>query len=52
MPSKQGLAIDYRQGTAEALAESGAQFDIVLALEIVEHVADVDAVPEVLRPAW
>ena len=39
---KQGLAIDYRQGTAEALAEAGAQFDIVLALEIVEHVADVD----------
>ena len=38
----QGLAIDYRQGTAEALAESGAQFDVVLALEIVEHVADVD----------
>ena len=39
----QALAIDYRQGTAEALAESGAQFDIVLALEIVEHVADVNA---------
>ena len=38
----QGLAIDYRQGTAEALAETGAQYDIVLALEIVEHVADVD----------
>ena len=38
----QALAIDYRQGTAEALAASGAQFDIVLALEIVEHVADVD----------
>ena len=38
---KQGLQIDYRRGTAEALAESGAQFDIVLALEIVEHVADV-----------
>lgn len=38
----QALAIDYRQGTAEALAEAGAQFDIVLALEIVEHVADVD----------
>jgi 2-polyprenyl-6-hydroxyphenyl methylase/3-demethylubiquinone-9 3-methyltransferase len=37
-----GLAIDYRQGTAEALAEGGAQFDVVLALEIVEHVADVD----------
>ena len=40
--ARQDLSIDYRQGTAEALAESGAQFDVVLALEIVEHVADVD----------
>jgi 2-polyprenyl-6-hydroxyphenyl methylase/3-demethylubiquinone-9 3-methyltransferase len=39
---KQALEIDYRQGTAEALAKGGARFDIVLALEIVEHVADVD----------
>ncbi len=39
---KQGLAIDYRQGTAEALAEGTVRFDIVLALEIVEHVADVE----------
>jgi 2-polyprenyl-6-hydroxyphenyl methylase/3-demethylubiquinone-9 3-methyltransferase len=39
---KQDLEIDYRQGTAEALARSDARFDIVLALEIVEHVADVD----------
>ena len=38
----QELAIDYRATTAESLAESGSQFDIVLALEIVEHVADVD----------
>lgn len=38
----QGLAIDYRETTAEALVEAGRQFDIVLALEIVEHVADVD----------
>jgi 2-polyprenyl-6-hydroxyphenyl methylase/3-demethylubiquinone-9 3-methyltransferase len=38
----QELTIDYRETTAEALAETGAQFDIVLALEIVEHVADVD----------
>ena len=38
----QALPIEYRATTAEALAESGAQFDIVLALEIVEHVADVD----------
>jgi 2-polyprenyl-6-hydroxyphenyl methylase/3-demethylubiquinone-9 3-methyltransferase len=39
---RQGLDIDYRQGTAEALADAGAGFDIVLALEIVEHVADAD----------
>jgi 2-polyprenyl-6-hydroxyphenyl methylase / 3-demethylubiquinone-9 3-methyltransferase len=39
---RQGLDIDYRQGTAEALARGDGRFDIVLALEIVEHVADVD----------
>jgi 2-polyprenyl-6-hydroxyphenyl methylase/3-demethylubiquinone-9 3-methyltransferase len=38
----QGLAIDYRSGSAEALAADGAAYDIVLALEVVEHVADVD----------
>lgn len=37
-----GLAIDYRATTAEALADAGETFDIVLAMEIVEHVADVD----------
>jgi 2-polyprenyl-6-hydroxyphenyl methylase/3-demethylubiquinone-9 3-methyltransferase len=36
-----GLAIDYRCSTAEALAEAGERFDIVLAMEVVEHVADV-----------
>lgn len=35
-----GLAIDYRATTAESLAESGERFHVVLALEIVEHVAD------------
>jgi len=40
--SGQELAIDYRATSAERLAGSGAQFDIVLALEIVEHVSDVD----------
>jgi 2-polyprenyl-6-hydroxyphenyl methylase / 3-demethylubiquinone-9 3-methyltransferase len=35
-----GLAIDYRCTTAEALAETGEVFDIVLAMEVVEHVAD------------
>jgi 2-polyprenyl-6-hydroxyphenyl methylase/3-demethylubiquinone-9 3-methyltransferase len=37
-----GLAIDYRVGTAEALAAAGESFDVVLALEVVEHVADLD----------
>jgi 2-polyprenyl-6-hydroxyphenyl methylase/3-demethylubiquinone-9 3-methyltransferase len=36
-----GLAIDYRNTTAEALAEAGDVFDVVLAMEVVEHVADV-----------
>jgi len=36
-----GLAIDYRSDTAESLAEAGRSFDVVLALEIVEHVADL-----------
>ena len=38
-----GLEIKFEQGTAEALAESGAQFDLVTALEVIEHVADVTA---------
>ena len=37
------LAIDYRHGTAEDLAAAGERFDAVLALEIVEHVADLSA---------
>ncbi|MBO0661974.1 bifunctional 2-polyprenyl-6-hydroxyphenol methylase/3-demethylubiquinol 3-O-methyltransferase UbiG [Jiella sp. MQZ9-1] len=37
-----GLDIDYRATTAEAIAAGGETFDAVLALEIVEHVADVD----------
>ena len=35
-----GLRIDYRHGTAEALAAAGEHFDVVLAMEIIEHVAD------------
>jgi 2-polyprenyl-6-hydroxyphenyl methylase/3-demethylubiquinone-9 3-methyltransferase len=35
-----GLTIDYRFTTAEALAEAGEQFDAVLNMEVVEHVAD------------
>ncbi|QFR33109.1 bifunctional 2-polyprenyl-6-hydroxyphenol methylase/3-demethylubiquinol 3-O-methyltransferase UbiG [Ancylobacter sp. TS-1] len=36
-----GVAVDYRATTAEALADSGARFDVVMAMEVVEHVADV-----------
>ena len=35
-----GLEIDYRHSTAEAIEAAGEQFDVVLAMEIVEHVAD------------
>jgi 2-polyprenyl-6-hydroxyphenyl methylase / 3-demethylubiquinone-9 3-methyltransferase len=37
----QGLPIDYRCTTAEALAAQGEAFDVVLAMEVIEHVADV-----------
>ena len=38
-----GLDIDYRHITAEELADEGAQFDCVLTLEVVEHVADLES---------
>jgi len=38
-----GLAIDYRSETAESLAGEQRQFDVVLALELIEHVADPTA---------
>ena len=37
---EQGLAIEYIATTAEALAAEGRVHDVVIALEIVEHVAD------------
>lgn len=39
----QGLAIDYRHTSAEALAAAGETFDVVLNMEVVEHVADPQA---------
>ena len=52
--AQSGLAVDYRATTAEALAQQGAQFDVVLALEIVEHVADTalfyDALAALVKP--
>ncbi len=41
--SQAALDIDFRIDTAEALAASGAAFDLVTALEVIEHVADVNA---------
>jgi 2-polyprenyl-6-hydroxyphenyl methylase / 3-demethylubiquinone-9 3-methyltransferase len=38
-----GVAVDYRATTAETLAEAGERFDVVLAMEVVEHVVDVPA---------
>ena len=37
-----GTSVDYRAVTAEQLAEAGEMFDVVLNMEVVEHVADVD----------
>jgi 2-polyprenyl-6-hydroxyphenyl methylase/3-demethylubiquinone-9 3-methyltransferase len=37
-----GLNIDYRAVTSEALEKEGEKFDVVLNMEVVEHVADVD----------
>lgn len=51
---QQGLQIDYRATTAEALVDAGEVFDVVLALEIVEHVADpaafIATCRDLLRP--
>ena len=49
-----GLTIDYRHTTAEALAAAGERFDVVLNMEVVEHVADplayLTACQELLKP--
>ena len=41
--AQSGVAVDYRSATAEALAAEGLGFDVVLNMEVVEHVADVKA---------
>ncbi len=41
--AQEGLDIDYRMATAAELAGAGDAFDVVLNMEVVEHVADVDA---------
>ena len=37
-----GVPVTYRQATVEELVAEGQTFDIVLAMEVVEHVADVE----------
>jgi 2-polyprenyl-6-hydroxyphenyl methylase/3-demethylubiquinone-9 3-methyltransferase len=39
--AESGITITYRSATAETLAEEGASFDVVLNMEVVEHVADM-----------
>lgn len=50
-----GLAITYRSGSAEALAaEPGGGFDLITAMEVIEHVADraafLSALKSLLNP--
>ena len=49
-----GLDIDYRRATVEEVAANGETFDIVVAMEIIEHVPDlatiVDALGRVAAP--
>ena len=39
--AESGVQVDYRATTAEALADAGEKFDVVLNMEVVEHVADI-----------
>ncbi|MGX0875664.1 2-polyprenyl-6-hydroxyphenyl methylase/3-demethylubiquinone-9 3-methyltransferase [Roseovarius sp. MBR-154] len=49
-----GLEIDYRHTTAEDMAAEGEQFDVVLNMEVVEHVANplayLTACQQLLKP--
>lgn len=49
-----GLLIDYRHTTAEDMAAAGEQFDVILNMEVVEHVADplsyLTATKDLLKP--
>lgn len=50
----QGLDIDYRCTTSEELAEAGETFDVVLNMEVIEHVADpalfIESCATMVRP--
>jgi 2-polyprenyl-6-hydroxyphenyl methylase/3-demethylubiquinone-9 3-methyltransferase len=40
--AQSGVTVDYRAVPAESLAEGGETFDVILNMEVVEHVSDVD----------
>jgi len=40
--AQSGVDVDYRATTSEALEQAGETFDVILNMEVVEHVADVD----------
>jgi 2-polyprenyl-6-hydroxyphenyl methylase / 3-demethylubiquinone-9 3-methyltransferase len=52
--ARSGLSIDYRNVDAEALAAAREKFDVVLAMEVVEHVADlglfIETAAEMVKP--
>ena len=50
MPTGRAILIDYRATTVEEMGNL-ERFDIVLAMEVVEHVTDVGAVPASAAPA-
>jgi 2-polyprenyl-6-hydroxyphenyl methylase/3-demethylubiquinone-9 3-methyltransferase len=44
-----GLSIDYRVGTGEHLPVAESSLDIVLCVDVLEHVRDLDAVIDEIR---
>jgi 2-polyprenyl-6-hydroxyphenyl methylase/3-demethylubiquinone-9 3-methyltransferase len=52
--AESGVGIDYRATAAEDLADAGEKFDVVLNMEVVEHVSDIglfiDKCGEMVKP--